>query len=229
MSKENRLPRADIPPNYACPYPACGFKPPAESKRPELTYRNHMAMTHGVYYEKAPPSAVAQKLALAKANRYADDLQAIEQLKPWHCVALARHVVYGQPYSEVAKEMKHSAASVQAVAKSPAGKEFIARATQELSDPVKLVKDLMKSDVFAKQMDWMQAWEWAMQAKDYEAVHRMAKDIGLQPALDDAQKAGPTKIILNMNMNDLGSPQVKTSFSIVEEPEYTVEDDDTAG
>lgn len=184
-----------------------------------------MATQHGVYYEKAPPTA--KSLALAKYPRHAKEMETLEELKPWHCIALARHELYGQPYTEVGKEMKHSAETIKAVAKSPAGKAFIAKVTEELRDPVKLVKDLMKSDSLEMHLMWLQARDWAFQAKDYEAIHKMAKDIGLQPVLDDAGKTGPTRIILNMNMQDLGSMPVKTSFSIVEEnPEFTVEDDD---
>lgn len=226
MSKESRLPRSDIPPDFKCPYPACGFSPKPDSKRPELAFRSHMGVNHNVHYETAMPSAVAMKLAKLGGARYDTDLATLEDLKPWHCTALARHVVYGQAFSEVAKEMpgKHSPESIRAVAKSPAGQAFMEKMTQELRDPVKLVKDLAKSDSFEMYVMWLQARDWAYQAKDYEAIHKMAKDIGLQPMLEDQAKSGPTKISLHLNMSDLASTPVKTSYSymeaeVVEEPD----------
>lgn len=215
LSKEQRLPRSDIPPDYKCPYPQCSWIRP-DNKRPELTFRNHMAQQHGVYYEKAPQTAVSKKMA--KYERHAVNLEQLEELAPWHCVALARHVVYGQPLTHVVKEMpgRHSAASLRAVAKSPAGQAFIAKASASLQDPVKLVKDLMASDVFSKHMDWLQAWEWAVESKDYEAIHKMAKDIGLQPVLEQKQQQGPTKISLHLNMSDLAQPAATTRFQVME-------------
>lgn len=208
-----RLPRSDIPPDYKCPFEACTWRRP-ENKRPELTYRNHMAAMHGIYYEKAVPSAVSQKLAAYP--KYTDSLREAEDLKPWHCVALARHVVYGQQFTDIGKEMKHSAQAISQIAKSPAGQAFIAKMTEELKDPVKLVKDLMKSDTLEMHLMWLQARDWAFQAKDYEAIHKMAKDIGLQPVVEDGGKNGPTKISLHLNMTDLSAPAVRTSYQLME-------------
>lgn len=182
-----------------------------------------MTMRHGVYYEPAATSLTKLK---EKYGSTRADLMELEQLRPWHCVALARHVVYGQPFTDVGKEMKHSVDSIRAVAKSPAGQAFIAKMTQELTDPVKLVKDLMKSDSLEMHLMWLQARDWAYQAKDYEAIHKMAKDIGLQPVMEDSNKAGPTKISLHLNMNDLGSPQVRTTFQVMEAEVVEEEQDD---
>lgn len=217
MSSNERLPFTDIPADLRCHL--CSFQVPdriVHSGARQLSFRNHMAMVHEIYYEKKTPAATSVAGKLAKYERHASNLKTVEHLKPWHCVALARHVVYGQPCSDVAKEMKHSPASVNAVKNSPAGQAFIEKMTQELRDPVKLVKDLMASDVFSKHMDWLQAWEWAVQAKDYEAIHRMAKDIGLQPALEQKQQQGPTKISLHLNMNDLAAPQATTKYQLME-------------
>ena len=174
-----------------------------------------MAMRHGIYYEPVPSpmNALKQKYG---ANR--TELAKLEELAPWHCTALARHVVYGQALSEVVKDMpgRHSAETIRQVAKSPAGQAYIAQATEALKDPVKLVKDLAKSDVAEMYFTWQMARDWAVQAKDYEAIHKMAKDIGLQPVLDSAEKTGPTTISLHLNMHDLATPPVKTSFQVME-------------
>lgn len=210
--KKQRLPRSDIPPDYQCPYPNCDWERP-ENKRPELTYRNHMAQVHNVYYEKAPPSDV--KKSLAQYPSTSKELRELEDLKPWHCLALARHTLYGQTYKDIGKDLKHSPQTISDVAKSPAGQAFIAKCEDELKDPVRLTKKLMETDVFSKHMDWLQAWEWAMHAKDYKAIHSMAKDIGLQPAMEQ-KNTGPTKISLNLNMGDLGTPDVNSRFQVLE-------------
>lgn len=221
-----RLPRTDIPPDYACPYPDCIWKLP-ENKRPELTFRNHMAQQHGVYYEKAPASPTAMKLA--KYERYGAGLTEITQLAPWHRLALARHMAYGQPFADVAKEMRHSPETIRAVAKSPAGQAFMQQLDQELSDPVKLVKNLTKSDTFEMYMMWQQARDWAYAARDYEAIHKMAKDIGLQPIIEDSAKPGATHLTLHLSVPNLEMPEIKTSWKEVEkaqEADFELEPDD---
>jgi hypothetical protein len=181
-----------------------------------------MATNHKVYYELAEPSAVAKKLA--KLTRYTDDVAKLEELKPWQCVALARHVMSDWNFTEIGRETKHSPATISALARSPAGRAFIEKLHQECSDPVRLVKNLMAGDTVNKWAGWQMAWDWAVAAQDYEAIHKMAKDIGLQPALEQEQKAGPTKISLHLNLNDLAAPIAKSTFSIVEDAEYTIQD-----
>jgi hypothetical protein len=221
-----RLPRSDIPPDFRCPYPDCQFQ-----GKVELSYRGHMHSSHGVLYEKKGADTNSVRASLARYDTKLEELKELDQLAPWHCVALARHITYGQPFAEVVKEMpgKHSADSIRAVAKSPAGQAFLQKASENLKDPVQAVKNLMASDVFSKHMDWLQAWEWAMEAKDYEAIHRMGKDIGLAPALDSQQKAGPTKIVLNMQMGDLGATQIPTRFEMVKDAEFSVEEPEDVG
>ena len=222
-----RLPRSDIPPSYECPYPDCSWKRP-ENKRPELTFRNHMAQQHGVYYEKAPPSETSKKLE--KYARHASQLAEMEeitQLASWHCAALAKAEITGLPLSDVAKEVRHSPETLRAVARSPAAQKYVAEIRSNMHDPVKTVKHLLSAGMVNKLVDWEMAWQQAVANKDYEAVHRMAKDIGLQPALETQQQQGPTKISLHLNMTDLAAPAAKSTFTVMEEPEFEVLDDDT--
>lgn len=222
---KERLPRTDIPPNYKCPYPDCSFKVSEESKRKELAYRNHMAVNHGVYYEKAPPTETANKLAqYTRHGQELEKLQEISQLASWHCRALAEAEVSGLPLSTVAKQMRHSVDTLRAVARSPAGQKYLETIRANMHDPVRVVRDLLAAGTVNKLLDWERAWQQAVDAKDYQAVHRMAKEIGLQPALEATQQQGPTKISLHLNLNDLAAPAVKTSFTVleaevVEEPE----------
>ena len=230
MSKQERLPRSDIPPDYKCPYPACSFQPAENKRGRELTFRNHMAQVHGVYYEKAEPTETSLKLAkYARHSKDYESLAEISQLASWHCAALARHEVTGIPLTQLARENKHSADTLLAVAKSPAGQRYTETIRSNLHDPVKTVKDLLASGMVSKLLDWEQAWQWAVEAKNADLIHKMAKDIGLQPALDTQEKVGPTKISLHLNMGGLDAPIVKTSFTVVDDPTYEVEEEATDG
>lgn len=218
-----RLPRSDIPPDYRCPYPTCEFQ-----GKVELSFRGHMATAHGIKYEKAPPSQVKQ--ALSKWNKSKDDLLAtpeINQLPSWVCAALAKHVVMGTPMSILAKEGKHSAETLSHYSRSPAGKSYMEQISGNLHDPIKTTRDILAIGMPAKLIDWEFAWQLAVAAKDYEAIHRMAKDIGLQPALAEKEKQGPTTISLHLSMADLGTPSIPTRFIEVMDAEI-VEDNGPA-
>lgn len=179
-------------------------------------------MHHDVYYERAPLSETGKKLA--GLPRRAEEVAKLEELKPWQCVALARHVMSDWTFTQIGKETRHSPDTISALVKSPAGQAFIAKLNEECADPVKLVKNLLAGDTVNKWAGWQMAWDWAVQAKDYEAIHKMAKDIGLQPALEQKQAVGPTKISLHLNMHDLGAPQTRSTFTVIEDANYTIED-----
>ena len=187
-----------------------------------------MAYQHKIYYERAPLSIIGQKLE--KLPRHPSDFQAESDLKPWHCVALAKHVAYGLPFSQAAKSGNHSGEMLGAVARSPAGQAFIAKLETELRNPVVLVKKLMESDTFEMWIKWREAFDWAYEAKDSELLHKMAKDIGLQPVIQpEERQAGPTTLSLHLSLNELGQLPVKTTYKVIDEPDYMIEDSTDPG
>ena len=63
-----------------------------------------------------------------------------------------------------------------------------------------------------------------MENRDYDSIHRMAKDIGLKNVLGDEKAQLPTSITINLSSSDLESKPVLTSFEVItnddEEEDY---------
>ena len=178
-----------------------------------------MATAHKVKYaRKEGVSEVKQ--ALAKYNKSKEELEAlseISQLAGWHCAALARHVVDGVPLGPLARANKHSEETLRSVAKSPAGKKYMEQIRSNLHDPLLTTRNMLAAGTVRKLLDWEEAWGLAVEAKDYAAIHKMAKEIGLHQVLaPDAGNAGPSKISLTLNLTDLTTPEIKTSFKVIE-------------
>lgn len=213
-SEKPRLPRSDIPPDFKCPYPDCEFQ-----GKIELMYRGHMSSAHGILYERKD-TVNAIKTALAKYEKTKAELEQFEeisQLASWHCALLAQHVVTGMPLGPMAEAIKHKAETINSVARSPAAKKYMEKIHANLHDPAQTVKDLLSAGMVNKYIGWEQAFQWAVEAKDYIAVHKMTKEVGLHELLGDQNKqSGPTKIVLNMNMGDLGATQIPTRFQMME-------------
>lgn len=188
-----------------------------------------MAAKHGVRYESKYKEGTkkSKRLEKVKQKQKTDFLAMTEisQLASWHCAVLAKHVVTGMPLGPLAKEIKHSSETINAVAKSEAGRKYMKSIEDSLHDPILTARNLMASGVVNKLLDWEQMWQLAVESRDYEAVHRMAKDIGLQPIMDNKQQ-GPTKIQITLGTDTLGSIPAQTSFQVVEQPDFEIEEDD---
>jgi len=149
------------------------------------------------------------KLAKYDENRY-------EVLKPWHCFAIAKHQVYGYTYTKVAEQMGKSATTLSDVVKSPAGRAY-AKGIMEQMEPKMMVQNMLETDLLSKYLDWQQAWVWAMENRDYDSIHRMAKDIGMKPVLGDERAQLPTKVVINLGSEDMDSKPVLTSYEIIDD------------
>ena len=206
MSK--RLPRTEIPANHACRL--CDF----QGKNTQ-SYLSHAAAKHGLKYElKEDPTGRMQKWREQRALMDPDAFK----LKPWHMVALAKHVVYGDSLSAIAKAQGRSPESLRLAKNCPAGQAYIEQVTQQVSDPKFLVQNLFDAASIKITDDWFQAFRWATEARDYDAVHRMAKDIGLKRVFEqDTRDDIPTQITINLGSADLAAAQAETTGYIAAE------------
>ena len=171
------------------------------------------------------------KTSLVKYERTREELAnipEISQLASWHCAVLAQHVVYGLPLGPLAKAAKHSADTILAVSKSPAARAYMEQVGNNLHDPIATTRNLLAAGAVHKLLAWEEAFQLAVEAKDYASVHKMVKEIGLHQVLDQPEKTGPTKIVLNMNMGDLSSPTISSRFEIVKDADWKEDTDDDA-
>jgi hypothetical protein len=215
---DNRLPREDIPASLTCK--VCGFGP----AKNESGFRNHMAAKHNIKYERDPATKALDKLRSQKSR--VKEYKETSELLPWHMVALAKHVTYGASYKAIGKDMGRSAAQIGAVASSEAGQKYMEELREQISNPKLMVRNLMEASSLKVFADAMVALEWAKESKDYAAIHRFAKDIGLKSILDqDKEQMTAAVVQINLGSNDLASVPIETSYEVVS----SLDDDDDDG
>lgn len=216
-----RLPRTAIPEDLTCRL----CDPPVTFKA-AIGFQGHTYHKHRVQYE--PRESLPTEGLPLHWTSPAPIPQEPTELPPWAKLAIVRHELFGESYAEVAESMGKSGDTLAKYAKTPAGRKCIEQVA-ELSDVKMLTRLALESASAHIMMDWLAAFEWAKGARDYKMVHQMAKDVGLQPILqqmrsDADRAAGPTTLVLNLGAADLESVVAKTSSTLV--IDAVVEDDD---
>jgi hypothetical protein len=141
----------------------------------QRAFMGHMYAKHRIRYSDAKGKHVNQ-VGLEKARK----------LLPWHRMMIARKVVYGHSHADLAEEFK----------KKP---QTIANILDWESANVEMLIESQQLEAFG---DAMLAREWAKENRDYDALHRMNKDIGLHKILTKNDKSAPTAIVINMPSAD---------------------------
>lgn len=84
--------------------------------------------------------------------------------------------------------------------------------------PEQVAEITLKAASVNATQDYMTALEWAKEARDYQAVHRMTKD--LLDFADVGQKKdsgdGGRTIHIHLDAKDLDSPEVDTEFEVLD-------------
>lgn len=144
------------------------------------------------------------------------DTRERETLKVWHYHAIAKKYIYGLTWEEVGKIFNKSKGYLSSLACSPAGRRF--REKIQNMEPEQIAEITLKAASVNATQDYMMALEWAKEARDYQAVHRMTKDL-----LDFAdvgskkdQGSGGRTIHIHLDAKDLESPEIETDFQVLD-------------
>ena len=172
--------------------------------------RAHASQAHGLRYATKPNT-------LQFAHKKTKDL---ERLQPWHMTGLIHHWLYGMPYKTWCEEFRNGkgVSTLTDAAKSPAGKRFKQQFDEIANDTVAMMRMVMELSTPEAFADEAFARYLARQAKDYEALHRFNKDIGLKQLLDSTSKESdtPPQIVINIQGDGFSDQEVKTSFEVLE-------------
>ena len=159
------------------------------------------------------------KAKLAKYPTYKE----LEVLKPWHAIAVTRHHLFDETWADISKDISRNETTLSAIANSPAGKRLTAFLKSKVSDPVGLAMILAQANSLGVTTDWYMALEWAKEARDYDAVARMSKELaalgGVQatPPKQQIEETRTVKIVLDTD--SLETEAVEADFTIVEDEE----------
>lgn len=160
------LPASQFPADLRCPY--CPDQP---AFRSSSALRGHAHGKHGIRWEVT--KKYPEKLDRATMTKPEER----ETLKPWHMMAIAMHDLFGYTWKEVAKRIGRSESNLQAVAKSPAGRRMREHLSRMVDTPEKVANLLLRATSVGATVDYISAMEWAREARDYDALYRMSKDL----------------------------------------------------
>lgn len=208
---EPRRPREDIPNDYICKEPYCGAGP----FKNEHAYLGHMVGKHRIKYELKNPELSKRLKAIVPSKN----------LKPWHKYAFAKHIMYGISLEQIAKDLGKNSTTLRDIAKTPAGEAYLEELDSQ-TDAVAMVRNMLQADSVNKYIDWQLAFGWAMENRDYDAVHRMVKDLGLKGIIGDESGQVPTQITVNLSGTDLAAGGGSVSHEIIIEAQEWDETED---
>ena len=210
---EPRRPREDIPSDYICPEPYCGAGP----FKSEKAYIGHMMGKHRIKYELKRPDLKVMRDSIDGAKR---------QLLSWHKYAIAKHVIYGTSLTKLAKESGKNPQTLSDIVKSEKGQEYMAELESQ-SDAVAMVRNMLQSDSLNMYVDWQLAFGWAKENRDYDAIHRMVKDLGLKSIIGEESVQGATQITVNLSGTDLAASSGSVSHEVILEAEEWDEEEES--
>ena len=201
--------RIPLPPDLKCPSCNSEFTN-------QLALRGHAAKLHGIKFEQKGRKPT-DKVAIQKLRDNRPDPLLTEKLQPWQILAITQHVLYGVPLGAVVDEIRdgRGKGDINKVARSPAGTALQDRIREIAEDPTAIVKMLLDSQKVNMTAAWFAAFQWAVEAKDHNAVHRMVKEVGLQDMLQQPQKQGVIGNITVVIAGGVGldTPEVRVTHS----------------
>lgn len=156
-----------------------------------------------------------KKTELQKLKNLPKTRDKTELKLAWHRNAVIRHWM-GESASSIAKVFNRSESIVYDLMQSPAAKELKDYLDKKLGDPADFAKELAKANSLDVTLDWYMALEWAKEARDYDAVAKMSKDLaalgGVQ-ATPPKQEVETTKTItIHFDGSDLNQQTVEAEW-----------------
>ncbi len=206
------LPLGEFPDELRCPW--CRDKEDSKTFKTENALRGHAHGKHGIRWEHPEK--------IEKPDRYALMTQPKdrEDLKPWHMIGLAMHELYGLSYEEVGDRLGRGHTVLCDIGRSPAGERFRGRLKELCETPEAVALLLMKANAINVTADFFAALEWAKEARDYVAVHRMTKDLLVLAGAEESQKEDKGKqtqeLHIHLDARDLTVPYVTSSMVMLD-------------
>lgn len=213
------LPYAEFPegPPFTCPW--CDS---SRTFKGANGLRGHAMAKHGIKWEPSGKMSETRRDWLAKKGLLKfDGLKPGENnLKGWMHMAVYLREVNDYNHAEIAHKLGKRPDVIEKFFKSPASVDCVEFVRHKLNeDPVGLARMAMQAKSYDATMDFLFALEWAKNAQDYDAVHRMTRDLlkataVMQPDPEDATKQ---TIVINIGEGrTLDIPTVEVDYEIVE-------------
>ena len=169
------------------------------------------------------PEARKARLAMLKQGTPAHEREEVKELPRWVKTALVFKEVYGESYTEAAKRMKKSGATLSQYAQSPAGHKWRDQLQRLADDPVALAEAMLRGNSLNITLDRLAFLEMAKEAGDFAEADQIARDI--LDRIPELAKKTPAKtgmmggilqIVLPAGSTSLEPLMVQTEYKMLE-------------
>lgn len=182
-----------------------------------------------------PKKEKKRQRAIAAGEKYGHPAKLEpNDLPRWARLALARHVTLGESLKDAAKQFGRSERTLQNSAYSPAGRKWMAMVEAAAEDPLRMATALLQASTMQVTMEYLQAFQQAIDAQDYREVGVMARDVldrmGMTKKDKGSGGAAKPTIVINLGSGvNLDAPMVESSYeATVEEADWSLETDEGA-
>jgi hypothetical protein len=103
--------------------------------------------------------------------------QDIRELPRWVRMALVEYETLGMTYKECAKKFMKGESTLRGYGSSPAGKTWRAQIREMANDPVKMAEATIRSSIAGVTLDYLLAYQNAIDRNDYKEVGVMSRDL----------------------------------------------------
>lgn len=177
---------------------------------PELTKEERRARNKGRH---ARAIALKQKYDQTPP----DKKEKIADLPRWVRLALVEYETQEETYAHVAKKYGRKGGTLEKYGRSPAGLEWRAQVAQVMADPLRLSEIMLRASATNVTLDYLMAFQSAIDASDYREVGVMARDIldrlGMTKKANSEGSARAPSIVINLGSGmSLEAPMVSTTY-----------------
>lgn len=169
------LPFEEFPKDLRCPW--CPESP--RIYRSSKGLRGHAAGKHGIFWTPTPWDELSESYKVMLTERRLYMAGDYTKLQAWHMLGISMVELLGYTWEEAAKELGRYAQSkkLAKAAASDAGLAYIAELHAKVANPAEVARMMLTEQSAAAGVSFLMALEWAKEAHDYDAVHRMTKDL----------------------------------------------------
>lgn len=170
-----------------------------------------------------PPEENTTKAIKKRMDKYGrktpQERTEFSDLPTWVRAAAAMKYVLGMTWKEVASRVGKSPSTVDAYKRSPAFKKWREELYDVSEDPRAMAEFALRSSAMGVTMEYLAAFQKAIDASDYEATAKMAKDLLDRIGINKKERKKQTQPTLHITIGGGGVevPAIEAEWEEVDE------------
>lgn len=143
------------------------------------------------------------------------------QLPVWVRNVAAMNVLLGVSFADGCKKFNRSTATLQNYKDSQAYKEWEAELKDKAADPEFMAQALLKSSTLNVTLEYLAAYEKAIQSGDYKEVAKISQDLLDRGGVVKKKEVKDQRVVVKLDLggSDINAPVIEASYEVVDDEE----------